>query len=117
MPRQEPGEPYTRVSVFEAAEMVKQNDGIVVDVRQPNEYSSGHVQGAIFIPVDEVLNRIDELPNEDKLLFICAAGVRSGLACEMAAAMGVPSERLYSIEEGTGTWIDKGFPTSYGEDP
>ena len=45
--------------------------------------------------------------------FICAAGVRSGLACEMAAAMGVDSERLFNIEEGTGAWIEKGNSTSY----
>ena len=60
--------------------------------------------------------RIDELPMEKKLLFICAAGTRSSLACEMAAAMGVESERLFNIEDGTPTWIEKQYPTSYGTD-
>jgi len=50
------------------------------------------------------------------LLFICAAGVRSGLACEMAAAMGLDSERLFNIEDGTGPWIEKGLPSSTGTD-
>ena len=50
------------------------------------------------------------------MLFICAQGVRSGLACEMAAAMGVDSEKLYNIEEGTAAWIEKGNPTSYDVD-
>jgi len=117
MSRQEPGEPYIRISVGEAADMLKEGNAVAVDVRQMNEYTGGHIQGAIFIPVDEVLNRIDELPDGDKLLFICAAGVRSGLACEMAAAMGIPSERLFNIEEGTGAWIENHLPTSYGMDP
>ena len=42
--------------------------------------------------------------------------MRSGLACEMAAAMGIDSERLFNIEEGTAVWVEKGHPTSYGAD-
>ena len=92
-------------------------DGVVfVDVRRPDEYAEGHVKDALYIPVDDVLARIDELPKDKKLLFICAAGVRSGLGCEMAAAMGLDSENLYNIEDGTPTWIEKGHPTSYGAD-
>ena len=117
MPRQEPGEPYYRVSADEAREMLEQGDNVaVVDVRTPDEYHSGHVTGAIHIPIDDVLARIDELPRDKKLLFICAAGQRSGLACEMASAMGLDSEQLFNIEDGTPTWIEKRFPTSYGTD-
>ena len=117
MPRQEPGEPYFRVSVEETKEMLGQGDGVaLIDVRTPEEYTSGHVTGAIHIPIDDVLARIDELPQEKKLLFICAAGQRSGLACEMAAAMGLDANLLYNVEDGTPTWIEKKYPTSYGAD-
>ena len=117
MPRREPGEPYSRISLDEAANMHGSDDVAFVDVRRPDEYAEGHVQNAIFIPVDDVLARIDELPTGKKLLFICAQGVRSGLACEMAAAMGIDPESLYNIEDGTPTWVEKGHPTSYGSDP
>ena len=63
------------------------------------------------------MGRIDELPQDKKLLFICAAGVRSGLACEMAAALGLPSDALYNVEDGTPTWIERNHPTSYGNEP
>ena len=116
MPRQDPGEPYYRISIDEAAEMYSGDDAVVVDVRRPDEYAAGHVKDAIFITVDDVLGRIDELPGDKDLLFICALGVRSGLACEMAAAMGIDTERLYNIEEGTDAWVQKGNPTSYGAD-
>ena len=114
MPRQEPGEPYRRVTVDEAAEMYGDANVTYVDVRRPDEYAEGHIKDALFIPVDDILARIDELPEGQNLLFICAVGVRSGLACEMAAAMGIDSERLFNIEEGTDTWIDSGHPTSRG---
>ena len=97
--------------------MLDKGDSLVVDVRQPDEWVAGHVKGAVHIPVDEVLTRIDELPAEQNLLFICAAGVRSALACEMAAAMGRQPEQLFNIEEGTATWIERNLPTSYNNDP
>ena len=116
MPRMESGEPYYRVDLAEAKDLYNQDDTVVVDVRRPDEYAEGHIKGALFIPVDDILGRIEELPQDKKLLFICALGVRSGLACEMAAAMGYDSEKLFNIEEGTQAGIDKGYPTSHGAD-
>ena len=116
MPRREPGEPYFRVDLAEAAARFEDDDVVFVDVRRPDEYAQGHIKDALFIPVDDILARIDELPEDKKLLFICAQGVRSGLACEMAAAMGIEPERLFNIEEGTPTWVEKGHPTSHGSD-
>ena len=72
MPRKDPGEPYYRLTLDEAAEMYEQDETTVVDVRREDEYLSGHVKGALAIPVDDVLTRIDELPTDKKLLFICA---------------------------------------------
>ena len=117
MARQEPGEPYFRISSDEAAEMYGDDDSVFVDVRRPDEYVESHIKDALFIPVDDVLARMDELPEDKKLLFICAQGVRSGLACEMAAAMGVDPGRLYNIEDGTAVWVANGHPTSYGAEP
>ncbi|MBI4297448.1 MAG: rhodanese-like domain-containing protein [Chloroflexi bacterium] len=114
MARQDSGEPYWRISVDEAKAMLEKGNAVVIDVRRPDEWAAGHVAGAIHIPVDDVLARIDELPEDKDLLFICAAGVRSGLACEMAAAMNLATERLYNIEAGTPAWVDKNYPTERG---
>ena len=117
MPRQESGEPYFRISIEEAAAHYNDENVVFIDVRRTEEYLEGHIKNALFITVDDVLARIDELPKDKKLMFICAMGVRSGLACEMAAAMGIDSDQLYNIEDGTGAWIEKGHPTSIGTDP
>ena len=100
----------------EAAKMYGDDDVVFVDVRRLHEYTGGHIRGALFIPVDDVLARVDELPLDKKLLFICSHGVRSGLACEMAAAMGFQSHQLYNIEDGNAPWMENGHPTSYGSD-
>ena len=119
MPRQDPGEPYFRVDSAEAGAMLEADpqNTVVVDVRRDDEWVSGHVTGAIHINIDDLPDRIDQVPQDKKLLFICAAGVRSGLACELAAAMGYDTENLFNIEDGTPFWIQGGHPTSYGDDP
>ncbi|MDP6102783.1 MAG: rhodanese-like domain-containing protein [Dehalococcoidia bacterium] len=114
MARQDSGEPYWRISLDEAKAMIDSGNAVVIDVRQSDEWASGHVTGAIHIPVDDVLARIEELPAEKDLLFICAMGVRSGLACEMAAAMNLDTDRLFNIEEGVPAWIQKNLPTESG---
>lgn len=116
MARQVPGEPYTRISVEEAREMLDAGEATAIDVRRDDEYQAGHIQGAMWIPVDDVIPRFAEIPGDGKLLFICAVGARSGLAAEYAAAMGATPDRLFNIEEGTPTWIEKGLPTSYGSE-
>ena len=72
MPRQIDGEPFQRISVDEAAELHGSDDVAFVDVRRMDEYVEGHVEGAIFITVDDILSRIGELPEDKKLMFICA---------------------------------------------
>ena len=119
MPRQDPGEPYYRVDSPEAQSIIEAspNETVVVDVRRDDEWVTGHVTGAIHIPIEDLPDRIDEVPRDKKVLFICAAGVRSGLACEVAASMGFDSENLYNIEDGTPSWIQANLPTSRGSDP
>ncbi len=96
MARPDPGEPYYRVDSNEAKAMrdSEPHNTIVVDVRRDDEWVTGHVSAAIHIPIDDLPGRMDEVPQYQKVLFICAAGVRSGLASEIAATMGYDSENL-----------------------
>ena len=50
MPQQQPGEPYFRISLDEAMGMLDERSSTVVDVRRPDEYLTGHVTNALFIP-------------------------------------------------------------------
>lgn len=108
MARKDPREPFTRVDVNEAKEMTERDNVAVIDVRETHEYVQGHVPGARHIPVASVFARRDELPADKDLLFVCAVGQRSALACEMAAAAGFT--RLFNLEGGTDAWIKAGLP-------
>ncbi len=108
MSQKDPREPFARITVQQAKEMMERGDIQVIDVREPNEYQEGHVPGAKLIPVNSVLTRIQELNHDRDIVFVCAVGQRSALACEMAAAMGL--ERLYNLEGGTQAWVEAGLP-------
>ena len=107
MPVKNPQEPFTRLTVAEAKEMIDSGTPII-DVREMNEYTAGHVPGAKLIPVNTIMHRTDELPKDRSIVFICALGQRSALACEMAAALGFTD--LYNVEGGTNGWIEAGYP-------
>jgi rhodanese-related sulfurtransferase len=109
VPTKNPQEPFSRVTVDEAKLMLK-NSTRVIDVRETGEYVAGHLPGAAHIPVASVFDRREELPKDGKLLFVCAVGQRSALACEMAAAAGIPPKSLYNLEGGTQAWIKAGEP-------
>ena len=71
------GETFYRISVQEAFGMHSDNDICFVDVRNQDEYESGHISGAKLIPVDDLLGRIDELPTDKKLFFICSETLKN----------------------------------------
>lgn len=110
MPTKDEREPFYRVDVAEAKEMVRDPAVAVIDVRDPHEYQAGHVPDATLIPVNSVFARREELPKDGKILFVCKMGSRSALAAEMAAAAGLPAERLYNLDGGTDAWVKAGEP-------
>lgn len=111
MPTKDEREPFYRITVPEMKEMLAEGDDyVVIDVRNPDEYRTGHVPGASLLPVNSVFARRDELPSDKKIIFVCQVGQRSALAAEMAAAAGVPADRLYNLEGGTDSWRKAGEP-------
>lgn len=109
MPTKDEREPFHRITIDEAKQMMAA-DSVVIDVRNPDEYANGHVPGATLIPVNSVFARSNELPADKKIIFVCAVGQRSALAAEMAAAAGLPADRLYNLEGGTDAWRRAGEP-------
>lgn len=107
MPEQRSGEPFTRLSVKEAQELIKKG-AEVIDVRNPNEWAAGHLEQAKHIPVDSLYERIDEVAEDKDIVFYCAMGVRSALASEIGAAMG--RTRIFNMEGGIESWKAGGLP-------
>lgn len=66
----------------------KNNNVVLLDSRTPEEYSAGHVEGFINIPVDKLRNRTSEIPKNKSVYVMCQSGARSYIACRMLSALG-----------------------------
>lgn len=71
---------------------------VVLDVRNPNEYSAGHLEGAINIPLGRLPEHLAELPREGNILVYCQSGGRSSIAASLLQRAGFRS--VASLEGG-----------------
>ncbi len=89
-----------------------QNPPLVLDVREPNEYSGelGHIAGSLLIPLRELSTRAAELePHRGRpIVAVCRSGVRSTTAAAMLYGMGY--ERVYNLKDGMIDWNDRRLP-------
>ena len=97
----------------------------VIDVREPAEYTQGHIREAVNMPrgvlemqlnqhpdvagYDDALQRIADKP----LYLICKSGGRSALAAESLERMGL--DKVYSVAGGMSAWAEEKRPVVAGE--
>lgn len=74
----------------EAVEVLDEGDTTVIDVRTPEEFEEGHVDGARLIDFqsDDFEERVDELDRDEPYVLYCATGNRSGQAAEVMEELG-----------------------------
>ncbi|MEI8289129.1 MAG: rhodanese-like domain-containing protein [Verrucomicrobiota bacterium] len=78
-----------QISVKDAAAHLK-NGALVIDVRSPGEFSSGHLTNAINIPLDEITSVLPQRVKDKSqvLLLHCQSGMRSGMAQKKLISLG-----------------------------
>jgi rhodanese-related sulfurtransferase len=84
---------------------------VVIDVREPYEYTSGHVPGAKLIPLASLPARAAGLPGDQPVYLICATGNRSLTAARFLARRGVDAK---SVAGGTSHWMARSLPVVSG---
>ncbi|MFJ6783223.1 rhodanese-like domain-containing protein [Streptomyces yangpuensis] len=93
------------------------HDLVVLDVRTPGEYATGHLPGALNIPLDQLsraLPAIRHAAEHGDVLVVCASGARSDTARTTLAEHGVDSAALTG---GTGAWAAAGHELHRPEQP
>jgi len=91
----------------------------VIDVREAKDFDgeTGHVPGAINLPLGELPARIDELGSwrKDGIVLICRTQVRSGQAARLLAKHGFSGLRV--VRGGILAWRELGYPTAGATTP
>ena len=105
----------SEISVDDLANLLE-NEILLIDVRQLNEYQSGHVAGAVHIALQEIPNRVEECVSAhgSPTYFICKVGGRSAQACEYLAG---ESLNVVNIAGGTLAWLHSGRDVVLGDNP
>jgi rhodanese-related sulfurtransferase len=80
---------------------------VAIDVREPQEWDAGHLDGAILIPLGELQARAGELPRDRPLVIVCRTGARSGYAADALVAAGYDAGNLAG---GLFAWNAAGLP-------
>lgn len=88
-------------------------DAILLDVREPEEYRTGHIPGARNLPQADLASRLDELPRDRPLLVVCQVGMRSLRSAQFLRQAGF--SRVMSVAGGTTAWVAAGNSLETGE--
>jgi rhodanese-related sulfurtransferase len=108
---QEEAFPYTTIGTDEAKRMI--DAGVtIIDVRQPEEWNRGHIAEAILVPLNGIYSfgkalKDLNLPEDQEIIFTCAAGQRSASASEIAMVAGF--KKIYNLANGMNGWVGRRY--------
>ena len=104
---------FTNISPAEAQALVSQGEAQLIDVREPGEFSSKHIEGATLLPLGKI--SVSDLPQTDKKIIIyCLKGGRGTSACTKLTDED-NSLTIYNVEGGITAWEQAGLPVKIGK--
>lgn len=80
---------------------------LLLDVRTPEEFASGHIPGAVNIPVESLQSRLSEISSDQDIVVYCRSGNRSAQASQILAQAGYSA--IYDLG-GIINWSAQGYP-------
>ncbi|NOK86175.1 MAG: rhodanese-like domain-containing protein [Chloroflexi bacterium AL-W] len=89
-----------------------ENPPFVLDVRQPEEFKTGHIKGAKLIPLNDLSGRMNELPKDRKILCVCRSGARSSIAIRQLTQAGF---HVVNMQGGMMGWQGANLPVKKGK--
>lgn len=102
------------ITVDELADPVRRGSMQVVDVRSGAEWETGHLGGAMHIPLGTLLERLSEVPRERTVVVQCQSGGRSAIAASVLAAAG--HRDVVNLRGGLSAWRQAGHAVESGPD-
>lgn len=100
------------------AELHALQSKVVVDVREVDEYVAGHIPGAVNVPLSQLIDSLDLIPQSPVVHVVCQVGGRSARACEyLSQQEKFSSTQFINVLGGTGAWILEGHDIVVGSEP
>jgi rhodanese-related sulfurtransferase len=102
-------EGWLAIGSVEKMQEAMDNGAVVIDVREPDEFSQGHIATAVNIPIRTLAANIDQIPTDQPVVVYCASGHRAAMANSALHMMGFGNVR--SFPAGYGAWEAAGGAT------
>lgn len=83
-------------------------DALLIDVREPDEWAAGHIDGATHIPMSGLMARVDEVPKDRDVVVVCKVGSRSAQVAAYLLQHGWANVR--NLDGGVVAWVQAGRP-------
>ena len=83
-----------QVPAGEWEDWLEENDGALLDIREPHEWIQGVLPGAQTISMREIIDRLDEVPADQPLLCICRSGERSQQVANFLMSQGYEASNM-----------------------
>ena len=80
----------------------------LLDVRTDDEWAEGRIAGSVHIPMDQLMQRLDEV--DDRVVCVCAVGARSARVAQFLNAQG---RDAVNLDGGLHAWSSSGLPIEY----
>jgi rhodanese-related sulfurtransferase len=101
---------HANISPMVAVAKMNNEDTIVIDVREPNEFIKGHIENALNIPLNKLEEKLPELEKNKNhpLIVVCQTGGRSPSACKILTKAGF--NQVFNMQGGMQSWEDNKLP-------
>lgn len=99
------------IPVARAIQMVNRDAGVIVDVREPDEYKQGHIPRAINVPLSALPTRLKDIEKykQKPVILCCASGQRSARSALVLRKHGFNS--VHNLAGGISAWKNENLPT------
>jgi rhodanese-related sulfurtransferase len=87
--------------------LLGRDDVLILDVREQSEYDAGHIPGVTLIPLNDVPNRLNEIPKDKPVIVTCRSGNRSGQATDFLRQQGYTN--VHNMTGGINAWQQAGY--------
>jgi rhodanese-related sulfurtransferase len=95
------------IDARDVADLLAAREAVVLDVRHPAEWRSGHIREAMHIPLTQLATRLHQLPRGTTIVTVCRSGHRSALAARTLERAG---HDVRNLRGGMNAWVRAGLP-------
>ena len=89
------------------SKMDENDDLVIIDVREMHEIARGTIKGAVAMPMATVPVRLNDIPKDKEVVFICRSGARSGQVCMFLGQHGY--DNVINLRGGMIGWVRSGY--------